>query len=445
MPSRPTLLFIASLPVGAVVYTAAARVIEEVFPKEPILSLLIPLFVAGLAMMPLLIPFFDRKAKQDLDGYRRQQAAASVPRRSRTHPWQPRTPRPPVGLTETTREARTDDHAGDHDRPARLDRAVPAVLQRTRSGPGAPDPGVANFAVGNPQEMPLSGYVDALRRHLEPQAPDWFAYKLSEPRSQAVVAESLSARTGLAWDPADVAMTNGGFAALAVAFRAILEPGDEVVFLSPPWFFYELLILAAGGTPVRVPLQPPAFDLDPATIAAAITPRTRAVLLNSPHNPSGRVYPLSDLRALAAVLDDASIRHGRAIHLVSDEPYNRIVFDGREFHSPAEVYPNTITTYSYGKTLLAPGMRMGYLTVPPTMPDREALRQRIMVAQLAGGFLFPNALLQHAIGDLETLSIDVSALERRRDRLVGAASRHGLRDDSARGHLLRHGAQSDRG
>jgi len=281
-------------------------------------------------------------------------------------------------------------------------------------------PGVANFAVGNPQEMPLTGYVEALRKQLDPQAPDWFAYKLSEPRSQAVVAESLTARTGLDWDPADVAMTNGGFAALAVAFRAILEPGDEVVFLSPPWFFYELLILAAGGTPVRVPLRPPTFDLDPATIAAAITPRTRAVLLNSPHNPSGRVYPLSDIQALATVLDEASTRHGRAIHLVSDEPYNRIVFDGREFHSPAEVYPNTITTYSYGKTLLAPGMRIGYLTVPPTMPDREDLRQRIMVAQLAGGFLFPNALLQHALSDLEKMSIDVSALERRRDRLVPA-------------------------
>ena len=251
-------------------------------------------------------------------------------------------------------------------------------------------------------------------------APDWFAYKLSEPTSQAVVAQSLTARTGLDWDPADVAMTNGGFAALAVAFRAILEPGDEVVFLSPPWFFYELLILAAGGTPVRVPLQPPTFDLDMAAIAAAITPRTRAVLLNSPHNPSGRVYPLSDLQALAAVLDEASTRTGQAVYLVSDEPYNRIVFDGRAFHSPAEVYSNTITTYSYGKTLLAPGMRIGYLTVPPTMPDRDALRQRIMVAQLAGGFLFPNALLQHALGDLEKLSIDIAALERRRDRLVPA-------------------------
>jgi len=279
---------------------------------------------------------------------------------------------------------------------------------------------VANFAVGNPTEMPLPGYIEALRAQIEPQSPDWFAYKLSEPKSQAAVARSLTARTGLDWDPADVAMTNGGFAAIAVALRAILEPGDEVVFLTPPWFFYELLIRAAGGVPVRVPLAPPAFDIDPITLAAAITSRTRAVIVNTPHNPSGRVYPLDQLRLLAAVLGDGVQRFGRPIYLVSDEPYNRIVFDGRTFHSPAEIYSNTITTYSYGKTLLAPGMRLGYLTVPPTMPDREAFRERVFTAQLAGGFLFPNALLQHAIEDLERLSIDVGALERRRDRLVGA-------------------------
>ena len=281
-------------------------------------------------------------------------------------------------------------------------------------------PGMSNFAVGNPQDMPLPAYVDALRAHLEPQSPDWFAYKLSEPKSQAVVAADLTKRTGLDWDPADVAMTNGGFAAIAVALRAIVEPGDEVVFLTPPWFFYEILILAAGGVPVRVPLGPPDFDIDREAIAAAITPRTRAVLLNTPHNPSGRVYPIEDLMDLAGTLEAAGHRIGRPIYLICDEPYNRIVFDGRTFHTPAEVYPHTITTYSYGKTLLAPGMRIGYLTVPPTMPDREVLRDRILLAQIALGYSFPNALLQHAIEDLTALSIDVPALERRRDRLVPA-------------------------
>ena len=281
-------------------------------------------------------------------------------------------------------------------------------------------PGLADFAVGNPHEMPLPGYVDALRRHLEPQDPDWFAYKMSEPNARAAVALTLTARTGLPWDPADVAMTNGGFAALAVTMRAILEPGDEVVYLSPPWFFYELLVVAADGVPIPVRLEPPAFDLDPATIEAAITPRTRAVLINTPHNPTGRIYPLEALEALGAMLERASAGRDRPILLVCDEPYNRIVFDGRTFHSPAEVYPNTIVTYSYGKTLLAPGMRIGYVTMPPTMPDRETLRQAIFVSQVATGYAFPNALLQHAIDDLEALSVDVGALERRRDRLVPA-------------------------
>ena len=282
------------------------------------------------------------------------------------------------------------------------------------------EPDIANFAVGNPQEMPLPAYVDALQRNLVPRDKDWFAYKLSEPASQRTVAATLTERTGMAWDPDDVAMTNGGFAAIAVALRTLVEPGDEVVFLSPPWFFYEVLILAAGGEPRRVTLEPPAFDLDIERIADAIGPRTRAVIVNSPHNPTGRVYTPEALTSLAQALTDASARIGHPVWILSDEPYNRIVFDGRTAHTPAEFYPHTVVTYSYGKTLLAPGQRIGFLTVPPTLPERAELRDEILLQQLAGGYAFPNALLQHALADLERLSIDIGALERRRDRLVPA-------------------------
>ena len=282
------------------------------------------------------------------------------------------------------------------------------------------EPDVANFAVGNPQEMPIPGYVDALHHHLNPQDKDWFAYKLSEPGARRTVADSLTAHTGMRWDPADVAMTNGGFAAIAVALRTLVEPGDEVVFLTPPWFFYEQLILVAGGEPVRVRLQPPAFDLDVDRIAAAITPRTRMVLVNSPQNPTGRIYTRDSLAALASALTDASQRIGHPIWLLSDEPYRRIAFDGRKATSAAEVYPYTVITYSYGKQLLAPGMRIGYLTVPPTCPERVRLRDDVMIQQLATGYAWPNALLQHALPDLEPMTIDIGALERRRDRLVPA-------------------------
>ena len=281
-------------------------------------------------------------------------------------------------------------------------------------------PDVANFAVGNPQEMPLAAYVEALQRRLIPQDKDWFAYKLSEPASRRTVAASLTERTGLDWDPRDVAMTNGGFAAIAVSLRALVQPGDEVLFLSPPWFFYEMLILVAGGEPVRLSLAPPDFDLDVDRIAAAITPRTRVVLVNSPHNPTGRVFSRDSLTALASALTDASQRIGHPIWILSDEPYRRIVFDGRTAHSPAEVYPYTVVTYSYGKQLLAPGMRIGYVAVPPTCPERAELRDEIFVQQFATGYAWPNALLQHALDDLEQLSIDVDALQRRRDRLVPA-------------------------
>jgi aspartate aminotransferase len=294
-------------------------------------------------------------------------------------------------------------------------------------------PDVANFAVGNPQEMPLPQYVDAIRARLEPQDAHWFAYKTSEPNARATVAGSLSRTTGLDWDPLDVQMTNGGFAAIAVGIRTLLEPGDEAIFLSPPWFFYEALILGAGATPIRVKLEPPAFDINLAGIEDAITPHTRLVLLNSPHNPSGRVYTLDELRALAELLNGASARIGQPIYLFSDEPYRRIVFDGRTFHSPAEVYPRTVISYSYGKQLLAPGMRIGYLTWPPTMPDRAELRDDTFLYQTVSGFSFPNADLQHAIGDFEPMSIDIAHMQRRRDRVVSELRRMGYETTNPEG------------
>lgn len=295
------------------------------------------------------------------------------------------------------------------------------------------DPDVANFAVGNPHELAMPAYVRALGDVLEPRNKDWYGYKMSEPKPRLAAARSLSSLTGLDWDARDVQLTNGGFAAIAVALRTLLEPDDEAVFLSPPWFFYEQLILAAGGLPVRVRLDMPACRLDLAAIDAALSSRTRVVLLNSPHNPSGHVVPAADLRALADLLTSASARLGHAIYLLSDEPYRRILFDGNEFHSPAEFYPYTVITYSYGKQLLAPGMRIGYLTWPPTMPERERLRDDAFVQQLATGYAFPNADLQHALPELEQLAIDLPVMQRRRDRLVAALDQQGYQPTTPEG------------
>jgi aspartate aminotransferase len=282
------------------------------------------------------------------------------------------------------------------------------------------DPGVADFTFGNPQELPLPGLVAAIQHHAEPKDKDWFAYKLNEDEPRSVVVDILRERTGIEYRPEDIALTAGAFGALGVTLRALADEDDEVIFLSPPWFFYELMIASSGAKQVRVRLQPPDFDLDPDAIAAAITPRTRAIIVNSPNNPSGRIYREPQLKALGQVLRDASERNGRPIVLLSDESYNRIVFDGIDFRSPALDYDATITIYTYGKTLLAPGQRIGYAALHPDFPDREAIGYRIFVQQLAAGWGFPNALLQHAIGDLEKLSIDIGALQARRDRMVPA-------------------------
>ncbi|MDQ4045037.1 MAG: aminotransferase class I/II-fold pyridoxal phosphate-dependent enzyme, partial [Chloroflexota bacterium] len=180
------------------------------------------------------------------------------------------------------------------------------------------------------------------------------------------------------------------------------------------------MIVSTGGVPVKVAVDPETFDLDLDAIAEAITPRTRVVIVNSPNNPTGRIYPPETLERLAAILHEASGRHGRPIWLISDEPYRRIRFHGAAFHSPLAYYPYAIMTYSYGKVLLTPGQRLGYLALPPTMPDREMLRDAIQAVQIAGGFLFPNAILQHAIAELETLSIDMEAMHAKRDRMVSA-------------------------
>jgi aspartate aminotransferase len=212
---------------------------------------------------------------------------------------------------------------------------------------------------------------------------------------------------------------------MAAVLRALCDPGDEVIFVSPPWFFYETLIVSAGARPVRVLADRETFDLDLVAIGDAITERTRALIVNSPNNPSGRVYPRDQLDALAALLASARERHGEPIHLLSDEAYNRIVFDGRPFATPLESYPHSSLLYTYGKTHLAPGNRLGYVALHPEMPGKEDLALPLLTAVVTGGWGFPVSTLQHAIADLEAVGPDLGRLQRRRDLLVGALREQG--------------------
>ena len=298
-------------------------------------------------------------------------------------------------------------------------RAVTNFGRQVIEGQGL-GPDACDFMFGNPQEPPLRGLVEALIRHAEPRDVHWFGYQKYDQAAREAVAHALRQSRGQSYEPADIAITAGGFGAIAAALLAVLEVGDEVIYPRPGWFNYGALTRGAAGTPTPVDLAPGSFDLDVEAIGAAIGPRTRMVVVNTPHNPTGRIYPRAQLDALAKVLADASERYGKVIYLLADEPYARLVFDGWAHVSPAESYPHTLIAYSYGKTLLAPGERLGWLALNPDMPevDRIALREAVDMAQVSHGWAFAGRTLQRALPDLEGLCIDVAALQRRRDRMV---------------------------
>jgi len=288
------------------------------------------------------------------------------------------------------------------------------------------DPENCDFVAGNPQEMALPGYVAALQKWSEPKDKDWYAYKFNETYATEAVAASLRDRRGVPFEADDVVMTDGAFTGLNLCMRTVTDPGDEVIFLSPPWFFYEAMVIGAGATPVRVRVDQQTWNLDLDAVEAAITERTSCIIVNSPNNPTGKIYPPETLTALADLLTSASERHGRPIYLISDEAYSRIVFDDRPYPSPTGFYPYSFLVYTYAKQLLTPGQRCGYVALPPTMPDRREMREALMIAQLThGGHGAPSNVLQRAIADIEPMNVDIAALQRRRDRMVESLSTYG--------------------
>ena len=151
--------------------------------------------------------------------------------------------------------------------------AVKNFYFNSRYGERRGDPGISDFTFGNPHEMPLTGIVAAIREAALPQNKDWFAYKTSEETPQAFLAREVGKELGLPFDPPDIALTAGAFAAISVAFRLVLDAGDEAIYSEPAWFCYEPMLLAADAVPRKVPLKPPEFDLDLNAIESAMDRR----------------------------------------------------------------------------------------------------------------------------------------------------------------------------
>jgi aspartate aminotransferase len=273
---------------------------------------------------------------------------------------------------------------------------------------------VFDFTLGNPEVEPPQAVHEAIRRALDDPAAHRHAYMPNAgfPETRQAVADRLSQATGLGYSQDHVLMTVGAGGALNTVLKAILDPGDEVIALAP--FFVEYGFYAAnhGGKLVLVDTDP-AFQLDIDAIERAITPRTKAIILNSPNNPTGVIYPKAALDELGERLE----RLDQPITVLSDEPYKALTFDDAPVPEVPVSIPRTVIATSWSKALALPGERIGYLAISPRLPEARALFDACCFTLRTLGFVNAPALWQRVVADVGHLTIDIGPYQRKRDRL----------------------------
>ncbi len=282
---------------------------------------------------------------------------------------------------------------------------------------------VFDFSLGNPDVPPPQEFVNALRELVNDGSLN-HGYTPSPglPQVRKAVADFISSEHGVNLPAEMVIMTVGAAGALNNIFKALINPGEEILTPAPYFVGYNQYSFVAGAALKTVPTDQN-FHLDPAAIEAAINERTRVMLINSPNNPTGAVYSAAELTRLADILNRASSKFGRRIYLVSDEPYCKITYDV-EVPSVFQAYPHSILINSYSQVLSLAGERIGYLAVHP---DAEEAPLVIGAASVANTMYSVNApsLIQMAIGKCQGVTVDVSIYRRRRDMLCAGLSEAG--------------------
>jgi aspartate aminotransferase len=279
---------------------------------------------------------------------------------------------------------------------------------------------VFDFSLGNPSLPPPAAFTAALRKLSVDDFAGKHAYmpNAGYPDVRAAVAEWVGKAQGIDLPSANVVMSCGAGGGLNVVFKTLLNPGDEVIASLPCFMEYNFYAQNHGGALKTVPCRDD-FDLDLDAIAAAITPQTAIVMVNSPNNPSGAIYSESSLAGLAAVLAEAAKKHGRTIYLVADEPYRAITYD-RAVPPLMRLYPHSIVVSSFSKELSIPGERIGWIAVNPAAEDAAPLLDGATVCTRILGYVNAPALMQKVIASCLGASADMAAYRRKRDLLCPA-------------------------
>lgn len=296
---------------------------------------------------------------------------------------------------------------------------------RAERGPDA----VADLSLGNPCNEPPEPFFDALSEEARGRGtlPHRYMTNPGYPDVREAVARHLVERTGLPYTPPDICMTGGAAGAMNVLLRALLDPGDEVVLSSPYFVEYPFYVENFGGRICAAPSRPD-FLPDPQRIADACTARTRAVILNSPNNPTGRLYPERSYMELGRALATRSAELGRPIYLIFDDPYHFLYYTEEAPSEPACFYDQVLYVTSFSKDLGLAGERIGYIAVHPGCVDREALHGAMPFAMRALGFVnAPAAMQRVAHRLLDHPRDEVCAFYRkRRDRVAEVLEEVGL-------------------
>ena len=276
---------------------------------------------------------------------------------------------------------------------------------------------VFDFSLGNPDLPPPQEFQKTLIQLAENDRPGSHAYMPNGgyPFVREAVAASISDEQGVSLSANEMLMTCGAAGGLNVTLKALLDPGDEVIILAPFFVEYKFYVDNHGGVS-KVVATDKDFDLDLEVIAAAVNEKTKAIIINSPNNPTGQIYSKESLAELGKLLSKAAQKYSSTIFLIADEPYRKIVFDNNDVPSIMQAYQNSIVVSSYSKDLSLPGERIGYIALHPDIAEKASLIEALTLANRILGFVNAPALMQRVVAELQGASVDNTIYTRRREK-----------------------------
>ncbi len=279
---------------------------------------------------------------------------------------------------------------------------------------------VYDFSLGNPNVPAPDAVADAIRDILANEDSlmvHGYMSNVGYEDVRTTIAESLNKRFGTSFTMKNLIMTVGAASGLNVIFKTLLNPGDEVIAFSPYFVEYNAYVTNYDGILKEVPCKAPEFVPDPKQLEAAITKKTRAVIINNPNNPTGVVYPVSVIEEIAKVLEAKQKELGTDIYLISDEPYRELVYADAVVPYLPKYYRNTIVGYSFSKSLSLPGERIGYLVIPSEISDFEQIYSAAAIATRILGYVNAPSLMQRVVAKVIEEKTDVAYYDRNRKTL----------------------------